>query len=66
MTPVCTDYRCVCSCGTYETVFDMTYGTALKAAQMHVMLNGSHTVHIQRTGEAGQFIFVGRIQKGNQ
>lgn len=38
-----------CSCGTYETSFDFdSEGTAVKATQMHMMLNGSHTVDCMR------------------
>lgn len=42
------NYQCKCSCGNYETAFDMTLGTAVNAANMHSMLGCTHVVQIRK------------------
>lgn len=52
------DYRCRCSCKTYETAFDMSQDLAIKAASMHVNLSGTHVVAIERLSSPGVHVFV--------
>lgn len=42
-----------CSCGKYETLFDMAKGAAISAAREHVMLAGEHKVQTIGWGKNG-------------